>query len=129
MPRRALPARAGGRTGGARRVSVSAPRPALGAGLSVAGEGGQVPRRVAADLRAGDAEDLRAVHGAHDLAAAGRHAGGEEQPVEVDPLVAQRVAFVDADDGGREPGHVLAAGEGGPRQRVALVESLEAITQ
>src|SRR5215204_4883552 len=55
-----------------------------------------------ADVRAGDREDLGAVDRAHHLATARPDPGPQEQPVELDPLVAQRVALVDADDGGRE---------------------------
>src|SRR6202012_1758242 len=86
------------------------------------GEGGQVARGVAADFRAGDDEDLGAVHGAQHLAPPGRYPGPQEQAVEVDALIAQRVALVDADYRGREARDVLGGGKRGPGDRVALVE-------
>ena len=64
-----------------------------------------------ADVRTGQREDLGAVDGAHHLAAAGRDAGPQEQAVELDALVAQRIALVDADDRGREVLDVVLGGE------------------
>ena len=57
----------------------------------------------AADLGAQDAGDLRAVDRPHDLPAASGDVRLEQQAVEVDALVAQRVAFVHADHGGGSP--------------------------
>ena len=68
----------------------------------VAAELGDARRRLAADVGAGHREDLGAVDRAHHLAAAGRDAGAQEQTVELDALVAERVALVDADDRGHE---------------------------
>ena len=56
------------------------------------------------------------------------NSGIEQQPVEVDALVAQRVALVDADHRGREPGDVVDGGERRPRQRVAGVERVDPVT-
>jgi hypothetical protein len=74
---------------------------------------------------AGDGEDFGAVHRAHDLPAVGLNAGAQQEPVEIDALVALRIALVDADDGRREPFDVGLGGQGRPGQRVALGEGLD----
>ena len=53
--------------------------------------------------------------------------GAEQQAVEVDALVAQRVALVDVDHRRREPLDVVDGSERRPRQRVALVEGFDAV--
>src|SRR5262249_14545627 len=58
----------------------------------------------------------------------GRDPGREQQPVEVDALVTQRVALVHADHSGREPLHVLRCRERRPGQRVALGEGVDPVT-
>ena len=80
-----------------------------------------------ADVGARDGEDLGTVHRPHHLTAAGGDPGCEQQAVEVDPFVAQRVTLVDVDHCRWEAGHVVHAGERRPRQRVALVERLNPV--
>src|SRR5690348_17874712 len=63
----------------------------------------------------------------HQLAAACGHAILYQQAIEVDAFVAQRIAFVHADDCRRQSFHVVRRGETRPCQRIALVERLDAI--
>ena len=49
--------------------------------------------------------------GAHHLAAARGDAAVQQQPVEADAFVAQRIAFVDADHDRRQPAHIVGRGE------------------
>jgi hypothetical protein len=63
------------------------------------------------------------------LPAAGWHAGAEQQTVEADAFVAQRVAFVDADDGVGEALDVLLGGKRRPRQRVPGVQRLDPVSE
>jgi hypothetical protein len=51
---------------------------------------------------------------AQAFSAAGRDSAVEQETVEVDALVAQRVALVDADDDRRQAFDVFALGEAGP---------------
>ncbi len=84
-------------------------------------------RGLAADIGAGDGEDLGAVDGAHDLAAAGGDAGAEKQAIELDAFVTQRIALVDADDRRHEALDVGLGREAGPRMGVLLLERLDAV--
>ena len=63
--------------------------------LVAASEGGEVAGGGLRDIEAGHGEDLGGVDRAHDLAAARVLAGAEEQTIERDAFVAQRVALVD----------------------------------
>ena len=56
----------------------------------------------AADVGTGDGEDFGTVDGAHHLPTAGRDTRLQQESIEVDALVAQRIAFVDADHRGRQ---------------------------
>src|SRR5438105_385069 len=96
-------------------------------GSSRAGEVGDAPGGVAADVGAHHGEDLGAVDRAHDLAAPGGDAGAQQQPVEVDALVAERVALIDADDRRYRAAQVVLGGEAGPGQRVAGLELLDPV--
>src|SRR5262249_54068560 len=100
----------------------------------------EVPGGVTAYLGAGDREDLGAVHRAHDLAAPGRNPGMQQEPVEVDALIAQRIALVDADRfevTSSDRGPRLAseeqmggsAGDGARFQGVALMQPVEAVPE
>ncbi len=64
---------------------------------------------------------------AHRLSAAGRDACPQQQSVEVDALVAQRVALVHADHGRRELAHVGLGRERRPGEWIALVERVDAV--
>jgi len=82
--------------------------------LSALAECREVSCGIAAYLGASDGKDFGAMHRAHDLRAPGRNTGAQKEPVEVDALIAQRIALVDADDRGREPLDVLLSREGRP---------------
>ena len=88
---------------------------------------GDARRGVAADVGRGDAHQLGAVRRAEYHATARRHPSAQEQSIELDALVAQRVALVHADDGGRQAAHVVLGCERGPRERVLRVERLDAV--
>src|SRR5262249_6186775 len=97
------------------------------AARSATAECREVAGGVPAYLGAGDGEDFCAVHRAHDLAAPGRNSGAQEEAVEVDALIAQRIALVDADDRGRESRNVLGGRERWPGKRVAPGEGLDPV--
>ena len=54
-------------------------------------------------------------------------AGAQQQPVELDALVAQWVRLVDADERGRQPAHIVVGGERRPRQGIPGVELFDAV--
>src|SRR5271166_4542127 len=95
--------------------------------LSILAERREVAGSVAAYLGASDGEDFGAVHRAHDLPAPGRNTGAQKEPVEIDALIAQRIALVDADDRWRKPLNVLLSCEGWPGQRVVPGEGLDPV--
>ena len=63
----------------------------------------------------------------HHLPALRGHAGAQQQPVELDALVAQWVTLVHADHGGHQSGHVALRRERWPRQRILVLERLDAV--
>jgi hypothetical protein len=80
-----------------------------------------------ADVRADDGHDLDGVTCAQVFPAAGRDSAVEQEAVEVDALVAQGVALVDADDDRRQAFDVFTLGEAGPGEGVVGVEGVDAI--
>ena len=81
----------------------------------------------AADVGTGDWEDFGGVDGSHGLATAGCDTSFQQESIEVDALVSQRIAFVDTDHRGRQPPHVFNGGEAGPRERVTGLEGFDAV--
>src|SRR4051812_40852413 len=82
---------------------------------------------VSAYFRTARNENLRGMDRAHHLPAAGRYAVPHQEPVEVDTLVAQRIALIDTDHHGRQALDVFCVGEARPSQWVAGLERLDAI--
>jgi hypothetical protein len=76
-----------GRVSGRHRVTPMPSSCEPGPERSPRAEGGYIACGIAADLRAGDREDLGAVHGAHHLPGPSRDSGLEQQAVEVDAFV------------------------------------------
>src|ERR1700750_1046673 len=68
----------------------------------------------ARDIRADDWQYLDGVTCAHELAAARWHASVQEQAVERDAFVPQRVALIDADHHRRQSFNIFALREGWP---------------
>ena len=67
------------------------------------------------------------MHRAHRHTGPSRHARLQTQPIELQPLVAQRVALVHVDHHTRQATHVVDRREAWPRQRVTRVERLDAV--
>lgn len=67
------------------------------------------------------------MHRSQELPTASRNAGLEEQTVEGNPLIAKRVALVDANHRGRKPLDIVDCRHAGPCQRVAFVERFDSV--
>ena len=80
-------------------------------------------REVWADRR----QDLDGVAGAHQLAAARRDARLHQKTVENYAFIAQRVAFVDADDDRRQALDVIDSSEARPGEWIAGVQGFDAV--